>query len=60
MLVLLCSQDVLVEDLRMLNSPSFHLLLTNVARAEVRRVYIRADRDTIRALKRVRRRDAPP
>jgi polygalacturonase len=49
------STDVLVENLKMMNSPSFHLLLTDVARVEVRFLEIHVDRGEMRRLKKLKR-----
>tara|TARA_A100001015_G_C15005318_1_gene720387 strand:- start:1026 stop:2012 length:987 start_codon:yes stop_codon:yes gene_type:complete len=38
------STDLLIENLKLLNSPSFHLLLQDVARVEIRFIDIRVDR----------------
>jgi len=45
------STDVLVDGWTLVNSPSFHLLLTDVLRAEVRNVNVVVDREKQRALK---------
>ena len=43
--------DVLVHGITMLNSPNYHLLLSNVARVEVGFVRVEVDRKAIRAAK---------
>ena len=48
-------QYLLIENIRAINSPSFHFDLGNVAHAEVRRVEIHVNRKAIRQLKAVKR-----
>ena len=47
--------DCLVESIRMINSPNFHLLLADVARVEVRFVHVEVNRKAIRGAKALRR-----
>ena len=49
------SEKVLIENLTFLNSPSFHILLEDVADVEVRYVHIQVDRSEQRRLKTVLR-----
>ncbi|CAJ1374283.1 unnamed protein product [Effrenium voratum] len=46
--------DVLVERLNMLNSPSFHMMLSDMARVEVRYIHINVDRRKQAELKQVK------
>jgi polygalacturonase len=45
--------DVLIEHVNLLNSPSFHLWLDDVARVEIRHVHINVDRSKQRELKQI-------
>ena len=47
------STDVLVEKMHFVDSPSFHLQLTDVLHAEISNSHVRVDRDEIRSLKAV-------
>jgi polygalacturonase len=47
--------DVLVEEIHLINSPSFHLLMTDVARVEVSHISIIVDRAKLQELKAVLR-----
>ena len=48
-------RHVLIENIRAINSPSFHFALHNVVHAEVRRIEIHVNRKAIRQLKAVKR-----
>ena len=47
--------DVRVVDIHLINSPSFHLLMTDVARVEIARISIIVDRSKLQELKAVLR-----
>jgi len=46
--------DVLIEKINMLNSPSFHMMLSDMARVEVRFVHINVDRSKQAELKQIK------
>merc|ERR1711988_2034602 len=45
------SKDVMIKDLNLRNSPSWHLLLDDVLRVEVRNLTVTVDRERQRELK---------
>jgi len=46
--------DVLIERLNLLNSPSFHLMISDMARVEVRDVHVNVDRARQKELKQIK------